>query len=787
CRNAIYNNELATLINIAYEIVEFSDQEIYKFLISCQESTLTNESIDQLIGILHERPKIMALARNPLLLTIIAYLLYNDKEFVLPYSRTEFYAHAKNVLLRQWKQERNRYKASDKQLVLQHLALFNQDRRLELKQDWLSMDRKVILKEIKKVLPDLNLLDSDAVPLLDEIVERSGLLLSIESGINYQFAHSTLQEFFVAIGLRNDAKSLVNRFKKDRPAWREIVKLWCGLDQDSTKLIQLIYEEDPITAFECLGDAHQINPALADQIINTFKSRLGETGSNGEAISRAFAIVASDPRPRGRDILTFLVNTLTNTVSDSRRTSAATSLSLTNLPKAAQVLGIYYTTHTDMRTALIQTGDLAVPILADLAKGGDVEPLNDLQAIGTPRAARALVSLLWGENKFASCQAAWRLAAILPEPNIKVILRDYPLTEDQRRAEWLTWIWEPFNEPCNSAMPIITGRVAYLMMEQVPVNLISTTTLDLRLVVPLCSIYGTRNHGFDVVEIFKLLDKISKSEGELTLTQLPKLLDGFTKDNQDPKIVEVKKKLIQIIENGDLPKKFIVNWLYMFCNLPLQLKADLSEVLINEPGITINDWQNVSYSLKYEFKTSWHYRVILFLNFIVSLIALVRATDIFWHSSTLIGWGSGFFIAIFIIISWLLLYNSDFDPKHFERSFWGRLLGKTFTPHGRNHKSLFRIIYEGFQDSFFEGLTSLFEVWLDHMGVIPMVGVGCFSTMYFVNIFPFKFLLIIWLMWLVTCVILWQSGWQSERKAKNPLYGIYGYIEKLCHESDLDI
>lgn len=50
-----------------------------------------------------------------------------------------------------------------------------------------------VLKEIRAVLPDLTLKTEDAQPLLDEIVQRSGLMLAIDGGTRYQFTHLTLQ------------------------------------------------------------------------------------------------------------------------------------------------------------------------------------------------------------------------------------------------------------------------------------------------------------------------------------------------------------------------------------------------------------------------------------------------------------------------------------------------------------------------------------------------------------------------------------------------------------------
>ena len=229
----------------------------------------------------------MQLAGNPLLLTIIAYL-YTDTAFVLPHSRAKFYSEATQVLLEQWHREHNHYEAAKKQAVLRHLALFNQDGGVENKSDWRTMKMETVLAEVKKVLPNLNLTDKDADPLLEEIVNRSGLLQKIDGGERYQFAHLTLQEFFAAGALRYDVEGMLTRFKENQDIWREAVKIWCGLDHDSTNLIRLIFTEDSVMAFECIADAQEVNAELADKIIGHFKSQLGIEGEQGEAINRAF-------------------------------------------------------------------------------------------------------------------------------------------------------------------------------------------------------------------------------------------------------------------------------------------------------------------------------------------------------------------------------------------------------------------------------------------------------------------------------------------------------------------
>ena len=276
CRTAVYQNEFTEVVNQTLELVEFSDRQIRRFLGAWEMPP--DKSIEQLIQTLRDRPKIMALARNPLLLTIIAYL-YTYERFVLPHSRAEFYQKATDILLRKWDEENqrlNQYRGNDKRRVLQHLALYAQDNSTPQQQDRRSIPYEQVLEQVQRVLPDLNLQpDKDTKPILKEIVDRSGLLLRIDGGERYQFAHLTLQEYFTAAALVDQRDELIGRFNLDSAAWREIVKLWCGLASNSTALIETVYEEDALTGFECLADAQEVDQGLAERIIIRFQGELG--------------------------------------------------------------------------------------------------------------------------------------------------------------------------------------------------------------------------------------------------------------------------------------------------------------------------------------------------------------------------------------------------------------------------------------------------------------------------------------------------------------------------------
>nr|WP_322720916.1 NACHT domain-containing protein [Nostoc sp. ChiQUE02]MDZ8234006.1 NACHT domain-containing protein [Nostoc sp. ChiQUE02] len=500
CRTAVYRNEFNNFIEQTLEVVEFNDQQIREFLVPWKPDMPAGKSVEQLMQTLHDRPRIMALARNPLMLTIIAYL-YADTDFVLPHSRAEFYRKATDILLEQWHQERNLFQAREKKLILQHLALFFQDNANQQGQDRRSVDWRTVESEVINILPDLNLQPDCTRAILFEIVERNGLLLAIDGGERYQFAHLTLQEFFAASQLREDANGLVSRFKADPDAWRETLKLWCGIASDSTNLITEVCRVNSVVAFECLADVQKVDSVLANEIINTFKSELGVDG-NEDIVNHAFASVAADDRRR-TDVFTFLKETLNNTSeTDSRRKGAANALSLTNLLSAAEVLTKQYINIEKIEfrqildQALIRMGDIAVPEIEKAVTNESINQVMDaLVSIGTPSALQALVNCLWNQNENVALRAALLLASVLQLEKHEKILGNCQLPQRYSRQRSFDWIWRPFEEPAYSKLTIIAGQIAYLLSKNLElsisdetINYLSVHQLDYRIVVPLCVI-----------------------------------------------------------------------------------------------------------------------------------------------------------------------------------------------------------------------------------------------------------------------------------------------------------
>ena len=617
CRTAVYDNEFANETDQTLEVVDFSDQQMRRFLKSWQKAIPANRSIDQLMQTLRDRPRIMVLARNPLLLTLIAYL-YTDTAFELPRSRSEFYEVSTRTLLEQWQDQFNRYRGSDKRRVLQHLALHQQQASTQQQQDRRSIDYPVVLEQIRDFLPRLNLDPiSDTVPFLKELVERSGLFLEIDGGDRYQFPHLTLQEYFAAVALTDAPQRLIQFLQQDPVTWREAVKLWCGIAGNSTDLIMEVYRQDPVLALECLADAQEVDQETAELIINHCKGQLYSTAKLDE-LAKAFGTLAASIRPRGKAVFKFLVKTLNTSQLNHHKAFAANALSLTNSEAAAEVLASRYLSFlsqgqhlfasSDIQQPFIRMGDLAVPHLHRHSLTGSLPALDDLKAIGTPDAAEALVSSIWldkpEEQQFWG-RAAIHLACLLQRPEIEERLRNYSVSQQQIRLERMDWVWQPFEEAPDSALPIITGRIAHLLyhVQKSPIPK-PIPQLDPRLIIPLC--------GISLLEEAPSLSQWPTAKAEELLTKYK--LTSQTEEQCS----QIINSTFRNISGASGRWRILLSGLSPMMQLSLiqSIKTSLQQPVVG-------NWLTVFQSVRYEFKTSYHYLIIRLIAAVLSLLAII--------------------------------------------------------------------------------------------------------------------------------------------------------------------
>lgn len=610
CRTAVYNNEFFQVVDQTLEIVEFSDQQLRQFLSGWKSDMPQGKTVERLLGMLKDRPRIKQLARNPLLMTIIAYL-YCDTAFVLPQSRTEFYDKATDILLDQWQKEKgvNQYKAVTKAGVLKHLALQNQDRATPNQKDRRSVDYPTLLNTIKSVLPSLGRdPEADVEPVLTEIVERSGLLLKLDGGERYQFAHLTVQEYFAAAALRNDSVGLIQRFQTDPTAWREVVKLWCGLSEDSTAVVKAVYAVDPVTGFECLADVQQIESTLADEIVTASLHWIKDEKAYTAKIA-AFGTVASDERPRGKAVFQELAQRLSSK-PDQQSLFVTNALAKTNLPRAAEEL-LKYSKSTSVYRALLSMGDVAVPsiqqqieqLLKQEAGGGTLKHsaeynqlTSGLVQIGTPDAAVAILDLglLWLDEPAHSVyrvQAAWCLAVLLPKPGVEETLNQYELPPRIRPHRDFAWVWKPFESEGQTSMSVIASHVVAHFVTITPRSFDPMNhPPDPRLILPACTVGLSL---FIKLPKERLADKIKEALEEFQNT-------GTLTDNHRAMIEQVTQQTTAIS-----PETYVGHWSSLVHALPdtMALKL-LAQLLNNKNSPKARDWIEIFKRFNYEFGRS---------------------------------------------------------------------------------------------------------------------------------------------------------------------------------------
>lgn len=480
CRDAVYHNEFLEIADEHLTLADFADQQINAFLEPWREFMPAGRSVEVLVENLRDRPRIMQLARNPLQLTMICTLYADEHEgFTLPHSRTEFYQRATQLLLdrKPEVEDRNRFSAAEKGVVLESLGLFFQRKGLALAHDAdkRSVPYEQVFEEIGSALSKLGHSGGeDRRFCLEEIIERSGLLMRLDGGVRIGFAHLTIQEYYASRAFGGDGAALLLDYRKDPSHWREVVRLWCGGDHDCADFVREIFSFDTTMALECVADSQRLDDSEADRVLLHFQDKLAEYLLDAQKhVMEAYAAVASSPKPRGKKMFRFLVEQLEAAESTETQQTLAEVLAYTNLPEAASVLGRVSQLWWHLEPILAGMGDLALDALGGMAKDGNVKAVDRLYHIGTPQASRILVEILAElvDPKEKRAEASnevlnhvtWALAILISKPEVMRGLETPAKILKPPVDRSCSWIWAPFPDPAGSGMSVLIEHLALLL------------------------------------------------------------------------------------------------------------------------------------------------------------------------------------------------------------------------------------------------------------------------------------------------------------------------------------
>ena len=217
-----------------------------------------------LVRQLDTTPALNDLARNPLLITMIA--TTHRAETTLPKRRVELYDKICNLLLgtRPYaKSNALTLTATGNKAVLQSLAweLVQQERTLFA----LAEGTPWIQPTLKRCRSDR---DFDAAQFWQEMIETAGLLVEKEPG-QYEFAHQTFQEYLAALYIKEQGQQarLLENLNNDR--WQEVICFYAALG-DTSFLIEAILESPTSYTLQlanrCKNEGREVDPQVRDRI-----------------------------------------------------------------------------------------------------------------------------------------------------------------------------------------------------------------------------------------------------------------------------------------------------------------------------------------------------------------------------------------------------------------------------------------------------------------------------------------------------------------------------------------
>ncbi|MFC9685177.1 NACHT domain-containing protein [Streptomyces sp. NPDC056948] len=616
CRVAVYEGQF-TEFHQTLRVQDFDEHLIRRFLGGWPwQAGTASDSVEQLLGALRDTPQIMSLTRNPLLLTMIAYLydfVYAGTDQVLPHTRSEFYKQVIDNLLID-RRRQSVFPHPLKKAVLRRLALVAQDVPSDT-HDRLALPEAVVLSTTRTVLERQGRDPLQAEEVIREIAHRSGLLLVVDNGERYQFAHLTLQECLAAIELAAEPQALLRRYTADPQAWRETVRLWCGVEpHDSSEVIRQVFSGDPVLAFQCLADAHTVDSSLAQEIVEHFQDRL-EYGD--EQTVTAFSVVASDPGHIGAQAFDFLWVTVRSAANSGLVNAAARALAGTNLPRAAAKLALAAREPSEPAwQSLITMGDLAVPAFITRAQSS-THAIHALWSIRTPKAALALNELLWTcQDPEVELLCAFHLGELLTVPEIASELCRAPVPGD---AQCMDWVWGPFAQGPEDALIKIAGKIAAILDRLEPQAIEARSGLptpDPRIIVPLVA-FGAATE-VEHVGNHVVAGSISLHTAEW---------------------ISPRRKALR-----DL--------------LPPHTQKSVNFLLAYEPRITSRaSWDAPTQSTRFDYSKSPHYRFLVMVSLALSGVAAWRALQ---AATGEWGWGPSWLGAaslIQIVGGWLVLVS----------------------------------------------------------------------------------------------------------------------------------
>ncbi|MCK4760885.1 MAG: NACHT domain-containing protein [Candidatus Aminicenantes bacterium] len=388
---------------------------------------------NRLIDTIDKNNRILAIAVNPMLLSLICLIHYNRS--VLPKGRTILYNQCIEFLVDSWDRSRDILSVIDINLTQKESILREIAFQLHLSGKG-EDTRENIIAIIEKKAPELGI-KIDPKELLEIIEERSGLL--VERSINIVgFSHLTLQEHLTAQYIqKNPGLYPLIKDNFDMQEWREVILLYSGLLDDATRLINDIIENKTldrlIFAGYCISDVKRCNQTTAGKIVDKLLHQLTFNNERTEGLINVLSTIASDFSGEAVGFSEILSKKLIDNLKGDddllkkHETSVISILGKAKVTRVLPVLIDMINKDQALRSTLIDAitsfGNLALThIKKHIAAGikpGEIEPLvSILIGINTTSSAKFLIELYNLNIKEYDKFISLALSQMLKDPTI---------------------------------------------------------------------------------------------------------------------------------------------------------------------------------------------------------------------------------------------------------------------------------------------------------------------------------------------------------------------------------
>jgi len=209
-----------------------------------------NRSAADLLEQIDRRQELEDMAKNPLILNMIATFHRTNPSAELPRRRAELYQEICTLQLRNRPNARNielLLGADEQQIVLQGLALELMQRQLEQisEQELLPLLAQHLAKQDETVQPR---------DFLEQIVQVSELLVEREPE-EYEFAHLSFQEYLAAAEVKRLRQEDLLYPYLNEPFWRSTIRLYAA-QVDPTSLLRTALDHQCVhLAYDCWRDS----------------------------------------------------------------------------------------------------------------------------------------------------------------------------------------------------------------------------------------------------------------------------------------------------------------------------------------------------------------------------------------------------------------------------------------------------------------------------------------------------------------------------------------------------